>query len=493
MSGENTMKFLESVWQHIITSPTPSMSVVVLMVSILLSVFLLRLIIRRHRIRISRSQLPFVIGGWGTRGKSGTERKKAALFEGLGYHVTSKTTGCEAMMIHARPGQEAVELPIYRPGDKATIWEQGKVVQWAAKFKTQIFLWECMALSPDYASTLQHDWMTDDLSTLSNTFVDHENIQGPTGIDVTRSMTSFIPHKSDLFTAEEIMLPLIKDVCQQRDTKLHTLAWHESELIGDDVLEQFPYTVHSRNIGMVLKIAQHLGIDENVALREMARNIIPDLGSFKCYHSRFRNRYLEFWNGMSANDRMSTIENWEKAGFNNTRQEKNVWCATVVNNRDDRIIRSREFAEVIVNDTPANLHILIGTNLTGFYGYLMESIRGYASRKSLVSNNYDVSKQNILMSQLKENALQVFKQFRVDAINRSDLETKLQIMLNQLGKSIKVTAFLDEIIADGQTDIKIISSRLADLQTKQEYHADIAFQLSRDLKDYHLIQGFYSF
>ncbi|MCD4654910.1 hypothetical protein K8T06_13370, partial [bacterium] len=90
-------------------------------------------------------------------------------------------------------------------------------------------------------------------------------------------------------------------------------------------------------------------------------------------------------------------------------------------------------------------------------------------------------------------ALQVFKQFRVDAIDRSDLETKLRIMLNQPGKSINVTAFLDEIIADDQTDIKIISSRLVDLQTEQEYHTDIAFQLSRDLKDYHLIQGFYSF
>ncbi|MEE8482166.1 MAG: HEAT repeat domain-containing protein, partial [Acidiferrobacterales bacterium] len=56
--------------------------------------------ISNHRIHQSRNRLPLVIGGWGTRGKSGTERMKAALFSALGYDVFSKTTGCEAMFIH---------------------------------------------------------------------------------------------------------------------------------------------------------------------------------------------------------------------------------------------------------------------------------------------------------------------------------------------------------------------------------------------------------
>ncbi len=392
MMAERITSTAESLWNLVVTSPTPSMSVVVLMVSILLSGFLIRLIVRRYRIRVARNAIPFVIGGWGTRGKSGTERKKAALFEGLGYNVTSKTTGCEAMIIHARPGQNAVELPIYRPNDKATIWEQGRLVQWAARLDSQVFLWECMALGPDYATTLQHDWMNDDLSTLSNTFVDHENIQGPSGMDVTRALTSFIPCNSDLFTAEDMMIPVLEDVAQARNTRLHTLNWRESDLIGDDVLKQFPYTVHPRNLGMVLKLAAHLDIDPNLALREIVNHIIPDLGSFKCFQIRFRTRFLEFWNGMSANDRVSTVSNFQNAGFYNVTPGDHTWTVTIVNNRDDRIIRSREFADIIVNDTPANLHILIGTNLTGLYGYLMDSIRNFVLRKNLVTASTDTSK-----------------------------------------------------------------------------------------------------
>ena len=460
MIGERITGLFEPIWNMVSTSPTPSMSVVVLMVSILLSAFLLRLIVRRHRIRMARADIPFVIGGWGTRGKSGIERKKAALFEGLGYNVASKTTGCEAMIIHARPGQDAVELPIYRPNDKASIWEQGRLVQWASRLKSQVFLWECMALGPDYADILQHDWMNDDLSTLSNTFVDHENIQGPSGMDVTRALTSFIPADSELFTSEDLMLPVIDDVCRNRNTRLHSLNWRESDLIGDDVLKQFPYTVHPRNLGTVIKIAQHLGVDRNVALREIIHHIIPDLGSFKCYQARFRGRYLEFWNGMSANDRVSTIGNFQNAGFNNIKPQDKTWSVTIVNNRDDRIIRSREFAEIIVNDIPANLHILIGTNLTGMYGYLMDAIRTYALRKNLVSTSPDSTKARQSFDLLKHDSLIMLTKFKPDGYDRESIQRKLSIMVNQSMNPEAVGSFLDELITNRITEFRAIRTLL---------------------------------
>ena len=55
-----------------------------------------------------RARLALVIGGWGTRGKSGTERLKAALLQGLGFENLVKTTGCEAMFIHSLPGVPAI-------------------------------------------------------------------------------------------------------------------------------------------------------------------------------------------------------------------------------------------------------------------------------------------------------------------------------------------------------------------------------------------------
>ncbi|MBN1296424.1 poly-gamma-glutamate synthase PgsB [bacterium] len=492
MMVETVIGIIETGWQKVITAPTPAMSVVVLMVAVLFSAFLFRLTVRRHRIRAARSKIPFVIGGWGTRGKSGTERKKAALFEGLGYHVLSKTTGCEAMIIHARPGQNAVELPIYRPGDKASIWEQARVVDWAGHFNSQILLWECMALGPDYASTLQHDWMNDAISTLSNTFVDHENIQGPTGMDVTRALTSFIPINGVLLTAETNMLPVIADVCRARETRLIDLAWNESDLIGDDVLEQFPYSVHPRNLGMVLKMARHLGIDETVALREIARNIIPDLGSFKSYRTRFKNRYLEFWNGFSANDRISTVENWQKAGFYDLAPGKPAWKVSIINNRDDRIIRSREFSEIIVNDTPAHLHILIGTNLSGFFGYIQESIREFAGRKTLIGENQNPPYPPELIDQMKCRALRTMQKLGVEALDRDAIRTKLSVMLGLPASATPVITILRLLLDHATPDIKAITRELDALTIDPETRDDITTQLIRDMQDLRAIETLFS-
>ncbi|HPQ40409.1 MAG TPA: hypothetical protein PLV45_08545 [bacterium] len=493
MKGPWLIHILETAWEHVVTAPTPAMSVVVLMVSFLLCLFLLRLIIRRHRIRIARMKIPFVVGGWGTRGKSGTERKKAALFEGLGYHVLSKTTGCEAMIIHARPGQDAVELPLYRPGDKATIWEQGKVVHWAGRFRSQVLLWECMALGSDYAGTLQHDWMNDTLSTLSNTFVDHENIQGPTGMDVARSLTAFIPYHSTLFTAEDNMQPLIAEICRERNTELHDLAWYESDLIGDDVLEQFPYTVHPRNLGMVLKMARHLAIDETVALREIARNIIPDLGSFKCYQTRFRSRYLEFWNGFSANDRMSAVENWQKAGFYDVRDSAQTWCIGIINNRDDRIIRSREFSEVIVNDTPARLHVLIGTNLSGLHGYLQDAVRQFAARHSLISESRTASKNPADFSALRDRTLKTLRRTGAEAMDMDIIHAKTARMTGMDIHDTTLRQFIGDLETLETPDVHSIVSLMTEYEIESEYRDDIAHQLLRDLMDCRKIQDFLSY
>ncbi len=62
--------------------------------------FLSRHIWVNARMRRTRAALPLVLGGWGTRGKSGTERIKAALINSLGYSLDSKTTGNEAMFLY---------------------------------------------------------------------------------------------------------------------------------------------------------------------------------------------------------------------------------------------------------------------------------------------------------------------------------------------------------------------------------------------------------
>jgi hypothetical protein len=154
---------------------------------------LLRAAVIRGRIERNLSLIPLRIGGWGSRGKSGSERIKAALFHAMRFDVVVKTTGCEAMLIHARRDRSARELFLYRPYDKATIWEQERVVSFGARLRAQVFLWECMALQPRFVSILMDEWMQDKLATLSIADPVLVVIMGPAGEDVARVIGCFMP------------------------------------------------------------------------------------------------------------------------------------------------------------------------------------------------------------------------------------------------------------------------------------------------------------
>ena len=58
----------------------------------------------------------------------------------------------------------------------------------------------CMGLTPAYVDILQRHWMRDDLSTITNTYPDHEDLQGPAGLDVATTITQFIPVNGQLYT-----------------------------------------------------------------------------------------------------------------------------------------------------------------------------------------------------------------------------------------------------------------------------------------------------
>ncbi|HRY16012.1 MAG TPA: hypothetical protein P5330_09105, partial [Candidatus Competibacteraceae bacterium] len=329
-----------------------------------------------QRIRQARQRRALVMGGWGTRGKSGTERLKAALINALGFGLVSKTTGCEAMFLHAYPFGALKEMFLFRPYDKATIWEQGDVLRLADRLNAEVFLWECMGLTPAYVRILQRQWMRDDLATITNAYPDHEDVQGPAGYNIPEVMAEFIPADSLLLTSEEQMLPILRDAARQLNTRVKTVGWLEAGLLTEDVLARFPYEEHPYNIALVLALAKELDVEHDFALKEMADRVVADIGVLKRYpQARVRDRQLAFINGMSANERFGCLNNWERMGFDrqNRDQEPGVWISTVVNNRADRIPRSRVFASILAADLSADRHFLIGGNLDGLQGYIREA------------------------------------------------------------------------------------------------------------------------
>lgn len=423
-----------------------------------------------RQLRAARNRLALVIGGWGTRGKSGTERLKAALFNALGYSIVSKTTGCEAMFIVSPPNGRLREMFLFRPYEKATIWEQFNLVRFADRLKTEVFLWECMGLTPSYIHILQHHWMRDDISTITNTYPDHEDLQGPAGYDIPTVMTRFVPPQTELVTSEEQMLPILRDAARKNQTKLHTVGWLQAGLLAPDILERFPYEEHPYNIALVIGMARALGIERDFALKEMADRVVPDLGVLKAYPwSWLMGRRMRYIMGMSANERFGTLNNWSRMGFDQMQRETRpeIWVAAVVNNRADRIPRSRVFAEIMVNDLAVDRYLLIGANLNGLLGYIEEAWQASSDRLNLWTG------EKTPPQRLREMA----QQLRV-ATDEDSLKARLKAALSGLGvgglgyeQHWQDPDKLRQCLVDTREMQELLDFYQQDLQALQQYQA----------------------
>jgi poly-gamma-glutamate synthase PgsB/CapB len=344
---------------------------------------------RRHRQgRTDRSSIPLVIGGWGSRGKSGTERLKAALFNAMGRSLICKTTGCEPVLLYGKRFGPLEEIPLHRPYDKATIWEQLDVLHIAAQAKVDVFLWECMGLNPEYVRLMQEDWMRDDISTITNTYPDHEDIQGPSGMDVAESIASFIPPGGQLLSSEQLMYPLLEKRCAEKGTAIGKPSPFDLYCITDEVLQRFPYNEHPHNIALILALARKLGVSQDYALKEMADRIKPDIGVLRVYpRVAFKGCALEFSNGFSANEKFGCLSNWQRLGLDQLilADAPKVWLTALVNNREDRVTRSQVFAQLLVQDIDLDRMYVVGTNIDGFESFYEEAVQALVKELDLSS------------------------------------------------------------------------------------------------------------
>jgi gamma-polyglutamate synthase len=422
------MRFLEYI--HVLSANT--LGELTLITIVALGAFMWRAMARTRELRRARARIPLVVGGWGTRGKSGVERLKAGLFHALGAEILVKTTGNEAMFIHSVPDQKPMEIFLFRPYDKATIWEQHVVTKLAADLGVQVLTWECMALNPRYVRILSNVWMRDDMVTITNTYPDHEDIQGPAGVDIPHVMTEFIPPNSECYTAEEQMLPILEEGARLKNTSLTSVGWRDTFFVTDDVLHRFPYQEHPSNIALIAKLGERLGIDYDFSVKEMADNVVPDIGVLRTYPvAHYRGRRLEFTLGNSANERRGFMNNWVRTGFSSHDdiESPDVWITTCVNNRSDRVSRSKVFASILVGDTRAHKHFLIGTNLSGLVGYLRDALAAHLSTVYVVppdGEGFGVDAGDARIVEL-------LREMKLGAIDVEDVGRKFAAMLIGVG------------------------------------------------------------
>ncbi|GEK08417.1 poly-gamma-glutamate synthase PgsB [Pseudoalteromonas peptidolytica] len=358
-------EYMDAIYQN-------SISQLVFFVLAFISYFWTRHIVASQKIKRNRRHIPVSIGGWGTRGKSGTERLKSALFSSMALKVVSKTTGCEAMLIYSKISGEQYEIPLFRPFDKASIWEQADVLHFAKQVKADIFLWECMGLTPRYVKILVR-WMKDNFATITNAYPDHEDILGPTGLDVAKEMSAFLGYNTQVFTSEQNMASVLNLAAEQKNTSLIQNHWGDGYQITADILAKYPYVEHPDNIALVCKMAQYIGINKDYVYKETASRVIPDVGVLQQFTlAKYGHVSQTFINSMSANEKLATIENWKR--LNIVEQGKNGQVIALINNRNDRVARSQVFANILANDLHIDQIVIIGTNIDGFFKYFLTAL-----------------------------------------------------------------------------------------------------------------------
>jgi hypothetical protein len=151
----------------------------------------------------------------------------------------------------------------------------------------------------------------------------------------------------------------------------------DADLLPVDLLDRLPYQEHPRNVALILRLAEHFQVDREFALVEIADHVVLDLGVLKTYPEvSHRGRRMVFSNGMSANERAGFMSNWTRLEFDRHDCDSDDATVTVlvVNNRADRVARSRVFAQILVDDAAANAVVIINSNLGGMLTFISEAL-----------------------------------------------------------------------------------------------------------------------
>jgi poly-gamma-glutamate synthase PgsB/CapB len=347
----------------------------------------------RHRILLRN--IPVRVHVNGTRGKTSVTRLIAAGLRGGGKRVCAKTTGSAAAMTDP----DGREFPIYRISG-ANIIEQMRMLKRMAALKPEIVVVECMALQPHYQSLSELRMVRSTVGVITNARADHLDVMGPGERDVALALAGSTPVRGNLFTAERDLLDVFEESCQDRRSQLHGVTEDEVAAIPEDILAQFKYAEHAENVALALKVCEHLGVKREDALQGMLA-LEPEAGAMQVLHVRYFERDLVFVNAFAANDPESTGRIWENMLQKHGQGRHSIM---LINCRADRPHRSQQMAEAVVQWSPANKIVLMGS---GSFIFVREAMKyGLDPDKLLVMEGAHMTEiTEVLLEQSQGHAL----------------------------------------------------------------------------------------
>lgn len=182
------------------------------------------------------------------------------------------------------------------------------------------------------------------LHLLTNVRQDHVEQLGQTLPAIARSMTAGFPCGGTILTAETTPEPLaeLRLGAERLGSRLSVVK--ESE-VEEREMEHFGPFEFRANIALALAAARGLGVDRQTALAGM-RAAPSDPGAASLQQHRIDGRSVTWVNLFSVNDPESAVENVNKA-VESVAPETTV--IFLLNNREDRPLRARQFADLVGN------------------------------------------------------------------------------------------------------------------------------------------------
>ena len=299
----------------------------------------------------SLNAIPLRIHVNGTRGKSSVTRLIAAGLREGGLRTFAKTTGTAPRVIDA-DGKDRIIHRLRLP----SIGEQVRLLKYFASEKPDAVVMECMAVQPQYQWISEHQMVKSDIGVITNARPDHLDEMGPTEEDVAKSLCNSIPTNGTLITAEEKHKSILQSVANSNKSDI---IFSDESTITMDELNKFKYIEHPQNIAIALDVCDKMGIKRDIALKGMY-SVQPDLGALIVWKLKVDGGYIQFVNGMAANDPVSTLQIWK---FVIDRYPANTGTAVFFNSRDDRPIRTKQMLELTFKEIKPDYFIIRGDKI----------------------------------------------------------------------------------------------------------------------------------
>jgi gamma-polyglutamate synthase len=306
--------------------------------------------VERSRHRRNLAQVPLRISVNGSRGKSTVTRLLAGALAGGGYRPLAKTTGTEPRLIHAWSGEEH---PVHRRPEGPNIGEQRRVMDEAVRLGVDSVVVECMAVNPEYQETFHDVLLAAGVLVITNVLDDHLDVMGPTAADVADVFADAIPAEGTVVLAPG---PHVERFCAVAERRGAKVLLADPGAVDASVLRSFDHLVFDEHVALALALTDHLGIPRRRALEGM-REAPADPFATRLLPFGDRDAPGLFVNAFPANDPSSTLAIWDHVRASDHPDEKLV---VIMNCRDDRMERSRQFAEEVLPELPIDTLVVVG-------------------------------------------------------------------------------------------------------------------------------------